>query len=57
LPAGRENRSNSLISSHTSLDEENFFKHAPDSTSFPRHSQESYSALNSSNSSWNEEIF
>jgi hypothetical protein len=51
---GRVDRSNSISSSQTSLDEEQFFRNAPGSTNyFPRHSHDSYSELNSSGSSWN----
>jgi hypothetical protein len=58
----RDQQSSNSLASQTSYDEENFFKNAPASPNFHicvRHSQQdsNYSALNSSNSSWNEEIF
>lgn len=56
----RDQLSESALS-QTSLDEDNFFKNVPRPTSFLntniRHSQDSDLALNSSSSSWNEEIF
>jgi len=51
---GRVDRSNSISSSQTSLDEEHFFKNAPGSTNyFNRQPHDTYSELNSSGSSWN----